>query len=210
MHLLRTALTFAPFLLSRAFESNPPGDPPADPPEPPEPIVPDPKTGQFSQEQLDQIVKREKAAAARQAVKDLEAKQAKDKQAEDERLERERLEKAGEFDTVKAALEKRATDAEQSAKDAAAERDILVPWFTREYDQALESLPPLALALKPADDATLAEKVAWLTTVQEAVEKTNGVEKPRKPGSPPNPKPNGTPTADDEAALARARRRVAI
>ncbi len=120
-----------------------------------------------------------------QRLKD-EADAAETKRQQD--AARAAAEAKGEFETVKTSL--------ISERDAAAtERDALkdenaaiTAYFSAQYAAALQELPEVITAFAPAEDASFAEKSAWLTKAQTQAAKIGS---DPKPGNRPNPKPLG-------------------
>ena len=181
---------------------NPPGgegNPPETPPTPP-------AKPQFDDDQQrhinDLLAKERKTAEERTALRLREEADAKAK-ADKEQRERDEAAKRGEFDTVRADLESKVTTIEGERDTLATEADALRTYFNSQYEAALKDLPEVVTAFKPGDDASFADKSAWLTKAQEQAAK---VATTQAAGNRPNPNPaDGKFDLNAEIAKAKAR-----
>jgi len=209
--LRRSPLMFAftlPFLA-------PAGDPPAGDPAPATPPAADPDEVKFDEKQqakLNAIVAAEKKAEAQRVEAALKAAaEAAEQKAKEER-EREEATKRGEFDSVKASLEKERDSVASERDTLKGQVEFLTKHFEDQFAQRAEAVDKSFALFKPADDAPLAERLDWLTKAEQGTAELNK-DKPGTPaatpprGSAAAPKPAGSATTTDEDTKAKARMR---
>lgn len=170
-------------------------DPPQDPDPKDPPKDPDPDPPKFSKEQQDEInriVAKEVRDAKKKAADEERAKIQREKDAAETEAKRKKDEEAGEYEKVKGELVQERDDWKGKHEVLAADYKTLEDLFLAQYDAAVSKLPDVIAAFKPADDAKLSAKVAWLKTAQEQAEKLG---EPDTGGSRPNPNSpkGGTP-----------------
>lgn len=177
--------------------SGDPGQPPADPPKPPKvEFTPE------QQQHLNNLLAAERKATEEKTALKLKADADAKAKAEEEQRERDAAEKRGEFEQVRKDLESKVESVTGERDALAGEADALRSYFDAQYTAALKELPEVVTAFKPDDDASFAEKSAWLIKAQEQAAK---VAKGQAPGNHPNPNPaSGKFDLDAEVAKARA------
>lgn len=180
--------------------SDPTPNPDPKPTPTPEPD-PKPEKVEFTPDQNDWISKK----IAYEVKADREKREAADTEAKkkaDEQRERDEATKRGEFDTVKQKLEGDLQTANTNLDNATAELTTLREYVNADIKAAIKDLPKALLAFDPGEDASLANRLDWLTKA-----KANAAEiakETARPGNGPNPNPaNGQ--FDLEAEKQRAR-----
>lgn len=168
----------------------------ADPATPPKTEVPATVTFTDAQQaEINRLIGKARAegrSAAEQAAKDAQA-------AADAAAKQQQLEAAGEYETAKATL--------TSERDALkGENEALSAYFATQYAAAVKDLPEFIVAFAPAEDASFAEKSAWLVKAQEQAGK---VATGTVPGNRPNPSPGGVGDAVKQATE-RMRHNISI
>lgn len=145
-------------------------------------------------------VRKSIAADIRRQLQDeqaAEAAKADEKRKQDEAAAR------GEFDKVRTELEGKVTSAESERNALKGENDLLTEYFNAQFAAALKDFPESIVAFAPAEDASFADKKAWLVKATEQAAKVGGE---AKPGNRPNPKPGTgerTVTKEQQAAVDR-------
>lgn len=186
-----------------ADDGNPAGggggaNPPETPPTPPA----KPEFDDTQQQFINDLVAKERKAAEEKTALRLKAEAEAKAQADKDARERDEAAARGEFDSVRADLESRVTTIEGERDALATEADALRTYFDAQYQAALKDLPDVVTAFKPSDEASFAEKSAWLTKAQEQAAKVAGTQ---APGNRPNPNAaNGNIDLKAETAKAKA------
>lgn len=160
-----------------------------------------------SEEQLREWKNSTRTHIRNEVLAELKADQ--DKRDADAKAEADRksAEARGEFDAVKQSLESERDTARTERDAATAERDALATYFEAQFKSAIKDLPETIVAFAPAEDASFAEKSAWLTKAQEQAAKLGGT---TTPGNGPNPKPGEKQSATHEQMVAQMRPNVSI
>jgi hypothetical protein len=176
----------------------------ANPATPPKTEAPAPVTFTAEQQaEINRIVgqaRQEGRTAAEQAAAQAET----DRQAEAAR--QADIDK-GNFEAAKTSLEGERDGFKAERDTLKTERDALAGYFDGQFAAALKDLPESIVAFAPAEDASFADKKAWLVKATEQAAKLGGES---KPGNGPNPKPGEKPNATVEQAADQMRGRVSI
>lgn len=174
-----------------ATQINPPAPPKQEKPE----FTPE------QQEALNALLARErKDAEERTALRLKQEADAKAK-AEQEARDHDNAAARGEFDKVRADLESKVALAEGERDALATEAETLRAYFDGQFQAALADLPEAILAFKPAEDADVSTKTAWLTKAQEQAKKLSASQ---TSGNHPNPKA-ASGKLDIQTEVARAK-----
>ncbi|MGB3328207.1 MAG: hypothetical protein WBA46_04580 [Thermomicrobiales bacterium] len=158
------------------------------------------------QEKVNALLAEERRKTKETVTNDLKRQADQAKTAAEQKREQEEAEKRGEFDTVKKGLEGERDKATQERDGYKADLDVLSTHFETEFEGRVKALPENVWKYhKPADDASLATRIAALANAEaQAKDLGLGDGKPKVlPGNLPNPKPRERETDKDADEQAR-------